>query len=217
MVRFLIRGKKKKKKKRHFLFYLRGRERSRGWGLVDSSSCMYWTFSLPSPSPEVLLLFLFLPSEPGGCTIPFPAPSFCFAKTRRAPGTEPGQGEEAPLLCRAPAPPARAGGFGFVSFALNCFQSLFPPFPPSLLFPISRPIHAVLAAMTRDPTAERKVNTEICSTRFYLLRFFCCWACLSLFYSYFNFFLFFFFWAAKLPLAPFVLFCFWFFFHLYWL
>lgn len=36
------------------------------------------------------------------------------------------EGEAAPLLCRAAAPPAplaQAGGFGFASFALNCFKT----------------------------------------------------------------------------------------------
>lgn len=143
---------------------------------MDASSCMYWTFSLPSPRPETLLLFLFLPGEPGVCTIPFPAPSRCLAELRRLQGRSLGRGSGSAARL------ARAAALGFASFALNCFIFFFFVTFSCLFFPIPYPTLAFLVATTRDPTAERKVNTEICSTRLYLLRVFCCGVCLSLVY-----------------------------------
>lgn len=76
---------------------------------MDSSSCMYRTFSLPSPRPQTLLLFLFLPCEPGVCTVPFSclrAPRFQGRSLSRARA----------LLVRALA---------FASFSLNCLIFFF--------------------------------------------------------------------------------------------
>lgn len=129
-------------------------------------------FSLPSPHPETLLLFLFLP------------PSAALHHPRVTQRSWDG-GSGTALCCSLPTSlPSLPLPllFNLVVFSFSFSR----PF-----FPTSHPILAVLAAAIRDPTTERKIDTEICSTLFLLLRVFCCWASPTSFLyhpPFFNFF-----------------------------